>query len=179
LNGICRAELGIEPPTILTDRVLRATGEPTVEALLHHATAREVSNRRDPAGLAWILLDAAEDGDRMACDIVTQQGTELGRTAVAAARRVGIGPGDTFALALTGGVMRHSAGALRQALVGTVTAANPAVRVVPPALEPVAGALLLAFDAARIPVDDAVRARIAAGLADRDLYDTHPNRTSA
>jgi N-acetylglucosamine kinase-like BadF-type ATPase len=172
LQAVYRADLGIDPPTALTPAVLAATGERDVEALLHHATARGVADRRDPALLASVLLEVAERGDPAAVAIVERHGTALGRAAVAAARRVGIGREDGFDLALTGGVLRRHRGRFRDAIVNAVAAEAPAMRVVEPALEPVAGALLLAFDAAGIPTGSEVVRRIRNGLASSNLFDT-------
>ncbi|MBA2719181.1 MAG: hypothetical protein H0U52_08095 [Chloroflexi bacterium] len=179
LRAVYRADLGIDPPTALTRRILAATGQPSVESLLHHSSARDVLDRREPAGLAWVVLEAADDGDAAAVAIVAQLGVDLGRTALAAARRVGIAEGVPFGLALTGGVLRHPGGGLRDAIVATVRAAAPRVVVLASAAEPVAGAVLLAFDAAGIASDVAVRERIRDGLAAADLYDTHPARVRA
>ncbi len=176
LQAVYRAELGIEPPTVLTDRVLAVTGEPSVEALLHHASRRDHPDRRDPAVVAWILLDAADDGDPGARAIVERHGASLGATALAAARRARIDLAAPFALSLGGGVLRSGAQALREAIVGAVRAAAPGVRVVAPQLEPAAGALLLAFDAVGIDAGPDVRARIARGLPSKDLFETHPRR---
>ena len=178
LRAIYRADLGIDPPTQLTERILVATNEPSVESLLHHASGREVPERRDPASLAWIVLEAADAGDAAAVTIVTEQGIELGRTALAAARRVGIGPADPFGLALAGGVLRHPGGRLRDAIVRTVFDGAPGVELLGQALEPAAGALLLAFDAAGIAVDAGVLERIQVGLEAVDLFDTHPSRAT-
>ena len=178
LRAIYRADLGIDRPTLLTERVLAATAEPSVESLLHHASGREVADRRDPAALAWIVLEAADAGDEAAVAIVTAQGVELGRTALAAARRVGIGPDDRFGLALAGGVLRHPGIGLRDAIVQTVVDGAPRVELLGPPPEPAAGALLLAFDAAGIAVDSALLARIRLGLDPVDLFDTHPARAT-
>ena len=179
VRAATRSELGIDPPTSMTERLLAATGEPSVEALVHHASARAVVDRRDPASLAWVLLDAADDGDHAAAEIVARQGRELGRTALAAARRVAIDLDAPFGLALTGGVFRHNARALRHAILATVRDGAPNVEVRPPELEPAGGALLLAFDAAGLASGPEVRGRIAAGLASHDLYETHPARIAA
>lgn len=178
LRAIYRADLGIDRPTLLTERVLAATGEPSVESLLHHASGREIADRRDPAALAWIVLEAADAGDEAATAIVIQQGVELGRTALAAARRVGIEPTDRFGLALTGGVLRHPGTGLRDAIVRTVLDAAPRVELLGPPPEPAAGALLLAFDAAGIAVGGALLDRIRLGLESVDLFDTHPARAT-
>jgi N-acetylglucosamine kinase-like BadF-type ATPase len=178
LRAIYRADLGIDPPTRLTDQILAATGELSVESLLHHASGRAVADRRDPAALAWIVLEAADAGDPAAVAIVAGQGMELGRTALAAARRVGIGPSDAFGLALTGGVLRHSGAGLRDAIARTVLAGAPGAVLLGPAMEPAAGALLLAFDAAGIAVDAPILERIRTGLDAVDLFDTHPARAT-
>ena len=176
LQAIYRAELGIDRPTGLTEKVLSATGEPDVEALLHHASGREVVGRRDPASLAWILLDTAAAGDPTAAAIVASQGEQLGRWALAATRRVGLGPDDQFRLALTGGVLRHETPALREAIVRTVLAGAPGATLVGSAPEPAAGALLLAFDAAGLAVSPAAYDRIEEGIRASGLVDTHPLR---
>jgi N-acetylglucosamine kinase-like BadF-type ATPase len=177
LQAIYRSELGIDGPTELTDRVLAATRERDVEALLHHATGREVVDRRDSAVLAPILLQAADDGDGAAVEIVDRQGKALAWMALAAARRVGIPLGDDLTVALTGGVLRGSRGRLRDAIASALAEGWPQVRIVEPALEPVAGALLLAFDAAGIPADDRHMRRIEDGLRSADLFDTRSDRT--
>jgi N-acetylglucosamine kinase-like BadF-type ATPase len=176
LQAVYRAELGIDPPTVLTERVLRATGEPTVEALLHHASGRAVTERREPGTLAWILLEAADEGDAEARSIVQRHGASLGATALAGARRVGINLAAPFPLALGGGVLRHPSRSLRDAIASTVRTAAPRVEAVEPELEPAAGALLLAFDAACLPTGADVRRRIAAGLASGSLFETRPTR---
>ena len=173
LQAVYRAELAIDPPTALTDRVLARLGATSVEAVLHGMTRREGRLWAEPAILAATLLDAAEDGDPTATAIVTRHGAALGRTGLAAARRVGI-DGLPFALALAGGVARHPGRLLADAIVGAVREGAPEVRVVRPELEPAAGALLLAFDAAGIAVDGPVRARLLASLPPDALYDTHP-----
>jgi N-acetylglucosamine kinase-like BadF-type ATPase len=178
LQAVLRAELGIDDPTALTARLLAVSGEPDVESLLHHATGREIVGRRDPAIFAASLLDVAEEGDETARQIVIGHGAALARTALAAARRVGIGPADPFALALVGGVIRHAGRTLRNAIVDTVRDRSPLASVVAPTLEPAAGALLLAFDAAGVAVDDGVEARLRASAPAAALFDTHPQSTA-
>ena len=176
LRAVYRAALGIDEPTLLTERILDATGEADVESLLHHASARVVVERRDPATLAPILLDVAAAGDPTAVDIVTRHGAELGRTALAAARRVGLAPTDAFGLAMIGGVIRHPSPGLRDAVSATVRAAAPRVHVVESGLEPAVGALLLAFDRAAIRVDELLLERVRSSLPGENLFDTHPGR---
>ena len=162
LQAIYRAELGIDPPTALTGRILAATREPSVEAVLHHASARGIRDRRDPAILAPVLLDVAAEGDPAARRIVARHGASLGRMAVAAARRVGIPLERRFLVALTGGVVRHASSVLPDAIAAEIRSSAPEVVVVRSDVEPVVGALLLAFDDAGVPAGRFVRDRIAA-----------------
>jgi N-acetylglucosamine kinase-like BadF-type ATPase len=172
LQAVYRAELGLDPPTALTQRVLERVGERSVEEVLRRATTRGPDRWREPAVLAPILLDAAEAGDPTALALVTEHGRALGRYALVAARRVGIAH-LPFELALTGGVLRHPGRLLRDAVVQAVREGAPQVRPVEPALEPAAGALLLAFDAIDLVVDGEVERRLLDSLPPDTLFDTH------
>lgn len=171
LRTVYGAELGIEPATTLTERILESSGERDVESLLRHATGREVPGRRDPATYASILLDAADAGDPTAAAIVERHGMKLGRTAAASARRVGIGPSEPFHLALTGGVLQHPSVLLRDAITRAVVLEAPGAIIVEPSLAPAGGALLLAFDAAHLHSGPDVRNRIGVGMQAVDLSD--------
>jgi N-acetylglucosamine kinase-like BadF-type ATPase len=176
LHAIVRAELGVGPPTALTERILAALREPTVEAVLHRITGRATKARREQSSIAPVVLDAAEDGDEVALRIVRGHGTQLGQIAAAAAQRVGI-EGTPFTLALAGGVLRHDGRTLRDSLTSVVLERSPDVRVIQPTLEPAAGALLLAFDGAGIAVTAAVEERLRATMPSAELFDTHPARS--
>src|SRR5438552_2374733 len=63
LDAVYRSELGIEPPTTLTPRVLDFFGLNTVEEVLHLFTSRM---KHAPMGISFltpILLDEAQAGD--------------------------------------------------------------------------------------------------------------------
>lgn len=171
LEAIVRAELGIAPPTALTAAILGALAEPTVEAVLHRITGRATRSRREQAAIAPVVLDAAEAGDDVALSIVRTHGASLGRYAVVAARQVGIRSGR-LRLALSGGVLRHDGSVLRDALVEEVRVVFPEVEIVLSTLEPAAGALLLAFDAAGIPVGPEIDRRLRETMPATDLFDT-------
>jgi N-acetylglucosamine kinase-like BadF-type ATPase len=173
LRAITRADLGIDPQTQLTDVVLAALDAPDVETVLHRRTRRGPERWTEPAILAPLLLDAAEAGDPTAVQIVRRHGEALGTYALAAARRVGATAGE-LAVALAGGVFRHHGRVLRDATLAAVRDGAPLANDVVPDLEPVAGALLLAFDAEGIDVDGAVSARLHATLPAAALYETHP-----
>jgi N-acetylglucosamine kinase-like BadF-type ATPase len=178
VRAIARAELGIGPPTVLTERILAAMGEVSVGALLHRLTGRATKSRHAHARLAPIVIAAADDGDPVASGIVRVHGADLGRFAVAAARQVGIG-GLSFTLALAGGVLRGDGRAMREALEREVLDLAPATHIIDAALEPAAGALLLAFDAAGLPVTPEVEERLRETMPGPALFDTSGAHVSA
>ena len=173
LRAIARADLGIDPPTRLTDVVLKALAAADVDAVLHRRTRRGPERWTEPASLAPLLLETAEAGDATAAAIVRAHGAALGTYALAAARRVGATTSD-FGVALAGGVFRHPATLLREATFAAVRAGAPQARAVSPDLEPVAGALLLAFDAAGVDTEGDVAAALHATLPAPALFETHP-----
>lgn len=164
LRAVYRAELGIDPPTALTPAVLDACGMEGVEEILHHATAREGAERLVASSVARVLLTVAEDGDPEARRIVAAHGDELGEYALAAARKVVL-PERGFPLVLAGGVFRHPGSLLVDALVARMRTASPDVTVLRSPFEPVVGALLLAFEAAGVMIDEGLLARMNASLA--------------
>lgn len=153
LRAVYRAELGIDPPTSMTARVLAFFDVPTIEAVLHHFTERAGTHRADWGGLARLLLDEAAAGDPAARMIVTEHGAALGDYALAAARKVGIDQ-TAFTLVLTGGVLRHTSPLLSQMIVARVRETSPAIRPINSRFEPAVGALFLALEAAGVVIDE-------------------------
>ena len=172
LHAVYRSALGIDPPTALTAAVVHALGAPDVEAVLHRQSRRGPGRWRGARTLAPVLLDVAERGDTAAIAIVEEHGRALGGMAAAAARRVGIEDRTPFDLALAGGLFRHHGARLRGAVLAAVRERTPGVREVMPEHEPVAGALMLAFDAAGIALDEACLRRLRSTLPEGAFYDT-------
>jgi N-acetylglucosamine kinase-like BadF-type ATPase len=141
LRAMVRAELALDPPVQFNDAALAALGASSVEDLLHHATRRRAT-RTMLASLAPVILDAADDGDPIALRIVLAAGQRLAEYAGVAARTVGLGD-DPYPLVLAGGVFRHPSPLIRTEIIASL----PGARVIDAAFEPVAGALLLGFDA--------------------------------
>lgn len=153
LRAVYRADLGIDPPTSLTARVLAHYGTPNVEALLHSFTKR--GRRAGRLGrLARVLLDEAQAGDPSSLRLVQQHGAALGDYALAAARKVGLN--GKYLLTTSGGVMRHTSPILREALLARVREQHEQVAWQPSHHEPVFGALLLALELAGVPVTPAL-----------------------
>lgn len=172
--AVSRAELGIDPPTSLTSRVLAATGAENVEGALHRIWNRHAPPPNVKARLTGAALEEAAGGDAAAMGIVTSLGQAMGDYAVAAGRRVQLGD-EPFDLVLTGGVFRYPSALLQDAIVRQVRATYAAARPVRPALEPVAGAVLLALDLCDVGVTAAIRQRLAATSPPRaHLVSDHP-----
>ena len=168
LRAVYRAELGIDPPTSLTARVLAHYRQGSVEGLLHALTRRDRRAPRRLGRLARLLLDEAELGDAASLKIVCEHGRSLGDYALAAARQVGLsGP---YTLVTSGGVMRHPSKVLVQALMQRVHTVNPEVSWQASGHEPVFGALLLALELARHPVDAALLGRLESTCPEESVF---------
>lgn len=174
LEAVIRAELGIDPPTSLTPRVLDFFELDTVEAVLHLFTGREsmsLEQTRKVRHLTPILLDEAEAGDAAARRIVQKHGWALGEYALAAARHVGI-EGTPFTLVLAGGVLRHPSPLLADAIIASVRTTSPDVRPTRFRFEPVIGVLFTALETAGVVVDDALIERLIPTLPLQELFTT-------
>ncbi len=163
LRAVYRADLAIDAPTALTPAVLDFFGAEHVEEILHRETARGGAGWGSASGLARVLLTVADNGDDTARRIVEAHGYELGEYALAAAQKVHM-ERQPFTLVLAGGVFRHSAQLLVDALVAKIRTVSPDSIVVHSEFEPVVGALLLAYENAGVSIDDALVARLKATL---------------
>ena len=171
LRAMYRAELGIDPPTILTDRILTAFAAHTVEEVLHQLTARGVPRPKARRHLVRPLFDAADAGDAAARGIVIAHGKALGDYTIVAARKVGLLE-EAFSLVLTGGVLRHPSPLFRDALIGRVHEAAPRARPIQSRLEPAAGAVLLALDLVHVDTDNALLERLETTLPGTAFFAT-------
>ncbi len=171
LHAVYRSELGIEPPTTLTKRVLDFFHLNTIEEVLYLFTSRSkrIPSRVDQ--LTPILLDEAQAGDSVASRVVQEHGIALGDYAVAAARRVGI-EGTAFTLVLAGGVFRHPSTVLEQAIIERVRSTSPDVRPTYCRFEPVIGVLFTALEAAGGVVDGVLLDKLLPTIPDPALFST-------
>lgn len=171
LRAVYRAELGIDPPTILTRRVLTAFAASSVEEVLHLLTMRDRPRLETRRQLVHPMFDAADAGDAAARQIVVSQGEALGDYVIVAARKVGLLE-TPFTLVLTGGVLRHPSPLLRKALVGRVQEVCPSVRAIQSRFEPAAGAVFLALDLGCIETGASLMERLAATLPGASFFAT-------
>jgi N-acetylglucosamine kinase-like BadF-type ATPase len=158
LKAVYRADLGLGPATSLTARVCEAFGVDSPDELLHVLNRRGVPPSRLGPRLTPIALDEADGDDDVARRIVLDQAGLMGAAARLSAERVGLGVGDG-PLVLGGGVLRHPARLLEQAIADAAGASH----VVRTAFEPAVGALALAFDHLEI---DVAAEDLATGLTD-------------
>jgi len=168
LRAVYRAQLGIDPPTSLTGKILTHFGLGSTEALLHAQTRRDRRSTRRLGRLARILLDEAQAGDETSLKIVRKHGQALGDYALAAARQVGLS--GAYTLVTSGGVMRHPSPVLIRALMEQVWETNPEVKWQASHHEPVFGALLLALELAQHPVDGELMERLEATCPDESVF---------
>jgi N-acetylglucosamine kinase-like BadF-type ATPase len=158
LSAVYRADLGLGPATTLTARVCEAFNADSADELLYLLNRRGAPPSRLGPRLTPIALDEADGGDGVARLIVLGQADLIGAAARISAERVGLGV-EHGPLVLGGGVLRHPARLLEQAIADAAGASS----VVRTTFEPAVGALSLAFDLLEI---DAVPEVIAAGITD-------------
>jgi len=173
LQAVFRSDLGLEPPTTLTERVLRYFGHETVEDVLHYLSARvqQTTYSYHSGSLTPLLLDEAEAGDDVARRIVQEHGRALGDIALVAARRVGI-EGTAFPLVLAGGVLRHASSLLPDAIIEQVRTTSPDILPMRSRFEPVIGVLFTALEMAGATVDALLLETLLPTIPDSALFET-------
>jgi N-acetylglucosamine kinase-like BadF-type ATPase len=161
ISAIAREWDGRGPPTALTERVLRFYEQPNYAAMLE-AIYIDALPRRNRE-LAPLVFEVALDGDAVAQEIVVRCGTEIGHIAGSLLHRMGMHREPCEVV--TGGSIFKAEGPL------LMDAANLALhRLAPVAfftrakVEPVVGALLLAFELHGREVDEALLANLQATL---------------
>jgi N-acetylglucosamine kinase-like BadF-type ATPase len=148
LHEVWRARDGIVPPTRMTGLFVQRAGLRDVDELFDAVYRRALSYEAlEP--MATVVFEAAFEGDAAACDILSNGGRFLAAMVNAVARRLGM-TAEAFDVVMAGSVFRGRGTVLTGALGGAVADVCPRARCVRPVFEPVVGALLMAFDAARI-----------------------------
>ena len=160
LYQVLRAELEIEPPTTLRAVVLAHFDRDDIATALRDMFGhdRPALSERDYARLAPAVLECAHDGDVAAVRIVDEHARKLSEYALAAARQLGLRPSDST-LVLNGGLFRDQTGTLMSALQRYLPQEHgfATTRL---GEDPVLGALLMAFDEARIEITANMHGRL-------------------
>ncbi|THF77082.1 N-acetylglucosamine kinase [Cohnella fermenti] len=157
-RSVIRSWDGREQPTALTELVLNDLGYDSVEAMYNDYLDHE---KVPPLRLTKLLFEAAEQGDAVAISILERQGVELGKSATAIIKRLGMEQ-DEFDVVLAGSVIVRGKGEyIRSKVEQAVRAAAPKARLAKLTVEPVVGAVWLAVEATGIrlpkPIYDGLR----------------------
>lgn len=174
LDAICRAELGLAPPTALADAVCHQARVASATELIEQATGRPPWSQARVAGLARVVLACAASGDAVAAEIVRAQGEAYGLYAAVAVRKVGLDAGGPLRVTLGGSVHASELPALREATEAGVRAQLPGAHIAVTSRHPVLGAVLqaLAEQAPDASLTQDVLTRVDATRLDADLVRT-------
>ncbi|MFC5403498.1 N-acetylglucosamine kinase [Cohnella soli] len=152
-RSVIRAWDGREQPTLLTELVLAELGYDSVEAMYDDFLDHE---KHPPSRLTKLLFDAAEQGDAVSIEVLRAQGVELGKSATAVIRRLGM-EGETFDVVLAGSVVVRGKGEyIRSYVEQAVKAVAPNARIARLTVEPVVGAVWLAVESSGIALPSAI-----------------------
>lgn len=151
LRAVVRAHDGRGPASRLTDLVLQRTGCARPEDLV--TWVRNPSRTaRDVAELALAVEEAACRGDRVALEIFQKAACALAELAAVCAARLSLTP-ESQRVALTGGLAANSP-TLRALFETAVNSLAPGLRLLPPTLPPVLGALLYLWAGLGVPASN-------------------------
>ncbi len=168
---VCRAWDGRGQHTVLTEMVLTTLGLPSVEELisqLYQSQFDYYPGQFDQSRLLTLvplLFEAAYGGDQVAQDLVVRVGAEVGTTANAIIRRLGLGTTDVEVV-LGGSVFKGRGPLLVDTITQVVHKIAPQAAIVLPEFEPVVGAVFLALESLGVEVNEAVYANVRASLPD-------------
>jgi N-acetylglucosamine kinase-like BadF-type ATPase len=168
---ICRAWDGRGQSTLLTEMVLAALEIPSVKELiaqLYQSRFEYYSgqlDRRRLSELVPLVFEVAYGGDEVAQNLVVRVGTEVGITANAIIRRLGLEDTDVEVV-LGGSVFKGRGPLLVDTVIQVVHRVAPQAAIVRPEFEPVVGAVFLALESLGVEVDEAIYSNVRASLPD-------------
>lgn len=139
---------GRGPETLITKMIVDELYLANVEELIGLFYGSESSPRRI-AGIYPLVLEAAEEGDMVASNLIEQAASALTEAAVAVIRKLGM-ESSIFPIALSGGVFRNSP-SLRNTFQRILTTQVPGAHLIDPLHSPEIGALLVAHRAIKTP----------------------------
>ncbi|HEX9459783.1 MAG TPA: BadF/BadG/BcrA/BcrD ATPase family protein, partial [Thermoanaerobaculia bacterium] len=147
LAAILRAYDGRGPATLMTELLQR--GYDMKPADLPRFVYAQTTHADDIARVGKLVIDAAENGDAQAAEIVARSGAELAKAVLAVAQRLRLISSD-FPVAYVGGAF-NAGETLLAPMRNAVLAEAPRARIAPPVHTPVEGAAQMAIRAATNP----------------------------
>ena len=158
VSAIAAAYSGRGVATCLSERLSAAAGASSVADFLEGAAR----GRIDPATFSPLVIEAAEQDDRVAIEILADAGKSLGDSALHVIRTLGMEDVD-FDLVLAGGLFRSASAFLVDPLRDVVRPVAP--KATPTLLRdpPVIGSVLLAIELAEVAPSAETRQRISDG----------------
>ncbi|MBE9916249.1 ATPase [Paenibacillus donghaensis] len=143
-RSVIRSWDGREQPTLLTPLLLEFLGYDSVSDMFNDF---QDYNKRVPVHAVKLLFEAAEQNDAVALEILSHQGIELGKSAVAVIRKLGMEK-ETFDVVLAGSLLtRGDRGWIRGKIEEAVAPVAPNATIVTLSTEPVVGAVWSAMEA--------------------------------
>jgi N-acetylglucosamine kinase-like BadF-type ATPase len=159
-----RAHDGRGSPTLLTELVLDALGQPSPDGLMLALCDQRIG-QRDLLRLVPLLFEAALQGDRVSQDLITRVGEELGISAATVIKRLGL-QASPVEVVLAGSVFKGKGPLLIDTVRQIVHRTAPAATLVRLTFEPVVGATLLGLESVGVAVDDATYSALRATMPD-------------
>lgn len=143
-RAVIRAWDGREQPTLLTDLLLKELGYASVAEMFNDYLDH---NKTPPLDTVKLLFEAAAQGDAAALAILRAQGEELGRSAKAVIKRLRMAD-CRFDVVLAGSLLTRGEGRfIHPYIEQAVKGCAPDAKLAKLDVEPVVGALWLAFEA--------------------------------
>lgn len=143
LKKVFRAEDGRSQPTLLRKKILTHFGCSSLSEVLEKVYQGGGLPRSEVAALSKLVSEAAEEGDRVAQEIIAQAGRTLADAAIAALRKLNK-HNQRFPVYLAGGVFRAGHWILNP-FTQTLRQDAPLAEIRFPQFPPVAGAVFLAL----------------------------------
>ncbi|MFD1176537.1 N-acetylglucosamine kinase [Paenibacillus puldeungensis] len=156
-RSVVRAWEGREQPTLLTEKLLRLLGYERVADMYEEFLDL---GKHVPVDAARLLFSAAAENDAVAVEILHRQGVELGKSAVAVIRKLGMET-ETFDVVLAGSLLtRGDRGWIRGPIEQAVRAIAPGASIVTLTTEPVVGAVWAALEVDGLEIDQGIYAKM-------------------
>lgn len=167
IRSVMRAWDGRGEKTLLTDLVLNALNLESIEILLEKLYHQEIKHH-DLLVLVPLLFDAAEKDDEVARNLIIAVGKEVGITARALIRRLGL-QNRRSEVVLAGSVFKGKGSLLLDTVGDTLHTEFPDVSIKRPRFEPVVGALLLAIETLDIDINKDIYGKMESSLPEKFL----------